>query len=284
MTIAISLKVNDGLVLAADSASTMILQDPATGNTGVSNVYNNANKVYCLHKELPIGAITWGSGSIGPSSIATLAKDFRKLITEEDSYIVDPENYTVEEIAHKFYKFMYVDSYLPIFTTWPQKPALGFMVAGYSAKANMAEEWIIEIENGTGNCQGPKLRRGELETGVTWNGEPEALTRLLCGFGTGLPTILQGCGYLDQQQIIDIITQCRVSLQAPVVIPPMPIQDAIDLAEFLVETTINFSRFIPGPPTVGGPIEIAAITKHEGFKWVRRKHYYNVEYNPNEGR
>jgi hypothetical protein len=49
----------------------------------------------------------------------------------------------------------------------------------------------------------------------------------------------------------------------------MPIQDAIDLARFLVETTIGFIRstvFLP--KSVGGVVEIAAITKHEGFRWV----------------
>lgn len=60
----------------------------------------------------------------------------------------------------------------------------------------------------------------------------------------------------------------------------MPIQDAIDLVEFLVDLTIKYSQFSPGATTVGGPIEIAAITKHEGFKWVRRKHYFTSELNP----
>ena len=27
-----------------------------------------------------------------------------------------------------------------------------------------------------------------------------------------------------------------------------------------------------------GPTELAAITKHEGFKWVARKHYFNAEF------
>jgi len=64
--------------------------------------------------------------------------------------------------------------------------------------------------------------------------------------------------------------------------PAMPIQDAIDLAEFLVRLTTDYERFrlARGAGTVGGPIEIAAITKHEGFKWVRRKHYYSREFNP----
>jgi len=68
-------------------------------------------------------------------------------------------------------------------------------------------------------------------------------------------------------------------LQAPMVFAPMPIQDAIDLARFFVHTAIMFSRFIPGPNVVGGPIEIAAITKHESFKWISRKHYYDKPLN-----
>ena len=43
--------------------------------------------------------------------------------------------------------------------------------------------------------------------------------------------------------------------------------------------TINFSRFTPGAATVGGPVEVAVITKHEGFKWVDRKLYYPRELN-----
>lgn len=69
-------------------------------------------------------------------------------------------------------------------------------------------------------------------------------------------------------------------LEIPLLVPSMPIQDAIQLAEFLVDFVIKFSKFRMGAPTVGGRIEIAAITKHEGFKWVKRKHYYSEEYNP----
>lgn len=40
------------------------------------------------------------------------------------------------------------------------------------------------------------------------------------------------------------------------------------------------------PETIGGAVELAAITKHEGFKWVARKHYYTTEFNreTNHGR
>jgi hypothetical protein len=62
----------------------------------------------------------------------------------------------------------------------------------------------------------------------------------------------------------------------------MPVQDAIDLADFLVETTKRFVRFLPGADTVGGDTDIAVVTKHEGFKWVQRKHFFNTNLNPAE--
>ena len=61
-------------------------------------------------------------------------------------------------------------------------------------------------------------------------------------------------------------------LYATLSAPAMPIQDAIDLARFLVETTIGFVRFaVFLPKSVGGAVQIAAITKHEGFRWVQRR-------------
>lgn len=278
MTIAISMKVNDGVVLAADSASTIMGRDPS-GLTGVMNIYTNANKIFNLRKGLPIGAITWGSGSIGQSSISTLAKDFRDLLTKDEKWKIDPGNYSVEDVANKFKKFIFDENYINEFKDWKEKPALGFMIVGYSSGQPLAEEWKIDIENG--ECKNPYIMRKQHEIGLTWNGEPEAITRLYLGFGTTLPTILKGAG-IEDSKIQNIIDQCTQGLMVPMVLPPMPIQDAIELAKFLVETTIQFSKFAPGAPTVGGPIEIAAITKHEGFKWVQRKHYFNLTLNPKE--
>jgi hypothetical protein len=82
------------------------------------------------------------------------------------------------------------------------------------------------------------------------------------------------------------LLQCQFQhcllLYENVVISAMPVQDAIDLARFLVETTIGFVRFslTMQPKAVGGSVEIAAITKHEGFQWVQRRHFYPASLNP----
>jgi hypothetical protein len=55
MTIAVALKVQDGIVLAADSASTLFGEGVGGAGPGVVNVYNNADKIVNLGKGLPIG-------------------------------------------------------------------------------------------------------------------------------------------------------------------------------------------------------------------------------------
>jgi len=36
----------------------------------------------------------------------------------------------------------------------------------------------------------------------------------------------------------------------------------------------------PERETVGGPIDVAVITKGDGFVWLRRKHYFDPAFNP----
>ena len=282
MTIAISLKVNDGLVLATDSASTLVGRDPA-GNTSVVNIYNSANKIFNLRKGLPIGAITWGAGGIGTASVSTLAKDLRRRFAgqdpQHDEWGINPSSYTIEAVANKLKTFMYDELYVPAFRDWHDKPDIGFIVAGYSSGDTLPEEYQIDITQGV--CEDPRLLRPKADCGVTWSGEPEAIFRLVLGHGTGLPLVLANLG-VRQDQIEPAMGVIHQALQIPFVMPAMPFQDAIDLAEFLVDLTIKFSKFAPGPPTVGGPIEIAAISKHEGFKWIRRKHYYKAKLNPSD--
>ena len=44
------------------------------------------------------------------------------------------------------------------------------------------------------------------------------------------------------------------------------------VARFAVETAAKYAKYGMRPETIGGAVELAAITKHEGFKWVARKH------------
>ena len=217
-------------------------------------------------------------------SISTILKDLRERFTGDDKehsdWKLDPESYSVEDVAKRLKEFIFDELYVGAFKNFPQKPGLGFIVAGYSADAPMADEFQIDIENGV--CNGPRSLRKREESGATWAGEPEALNRLVMGTSARMPGILTNYLRVPQSQVGQVMGLIQGELQVPLVLPAMPLQDAIDLAEFMVYVTIQFSRFSPGAPTVGPPVEIAAISKHEGFRWVKRKYYFGRELNPEE--
>ncbi len=274
LTLALSIKVNDGLVLAADSATTMSQKGP-NGQELIMNIYDNANKVFNLHKKLPIGLITWGLGNIGKSSIETIVKDFRCEITEAGSTAIDVDSYTMEDIARRFYEYIYTNRYVPSGI----KSSMGFVIGGYSKNADSPEEWTIQIDS-NGMCAGPVLAHGVDDSGGMWFGQPEAITRLIRGHSNALGLVLRQAD-LSPEKINEIIELCARNLTSQMIIQSMPIKDAVDLAKFLIETTINYIKYQTNTrQTVGGPIEIAVITKHEGFKWVDRKLYFSDKLNP----
>jgi hypothetical protein len=271
LTLAVTVKVNDGVVIAADSATTITQNNP--DGSQFINVYDNANKIFHLHKKLPVGIITWGNGGLGTSSIGTLIKDFRKILTDG---AIDENNYTIEEISNAFKDFI-LPKYESTYRHHPVNiwPYTGFTIAGYSSNAELPEEWRLSLENG--DCTA-NLLRGQDMTGSAWSGQPEALNRLIKGYSAGLEHVLQISG-IDQPKIQEILTNAQ-TLQAPFVIPSMPIADVIDLCEYYLDLTINYVKYSPGYQTVGGPIEIASITKYEGFKWIKRKLYFKNDLNP----
>ncbi len=285
MSIVINMKVNDGVVLAADSAATFLHGGDGDGQKTVVNVYNHANKIFNLVKGLRVGMITWGTGGIGKSSIETLAKDLRKKLTEE--YCTDDEEepfreHEIGQIAERVFEFMFGARYQDAYGELPDKdkPLLGFVVAGYSSQKTMAEEYVIQMREG--ELMGPEPLRNVEQTGVSWHGQTDAISRLLTGVAPEIQKVLHEDLGVPEDQLTPAYQVLRNRLTVPLVPAAMPIQDAIDLARFLVDVTINYHRFLPGAPVVGGPIEIAAITKHEGFKWVERKHYYTQELNPED--
>jgi hypothetical protein len=52
------------------------------------------------------------------------------------------------------------------------------------------------------------------------------------------------------------------------------------MAESLVNLTKFKRRISTERETVGGPIDVAVITKGDGFVWMKRKHYFDAGLNP----
>jgi len=52
------------------------------------------------------------------------------------------------------------------------------------------------------------------------------------------------------------------------------------MAETLVNLTSFKQKISDELETVGGPIDVAVISKGEGFVWIKRKYYFEKEINP----
>jgi hypothetical protein len=262
LTIIVSVKINDGIVMAADSAGTM----PS------GQIYAHANKITNLCEGLPLGAMSTGAGGIGNESVETLLKDLRHRFAGSDpafaEWRLDPANYTVEGVATRLRTFLFEEKVL----SCPEPTNLQTRICGYSAGRSLAEVWEVGIAGGS--CPPPRQIMGETGFGVSWDGQYEALNRLILGVGFDIGAALAKHG-LAPDEAASLQQKLVGELYATLSAPAMPIQDAIDLARFLVETTIGFVRFaVFMPKTVGGAVEIAAITKHEGFQWVQRKSFH----------
>ena len=258
MTVCVAIKVHDGIVFAADSAVSM----SAAGSPTVVNVWQHGLKVFNLHRELPIMAMSAGMGNFGSASVSYLAKDLRLQLTA--NLQGGTNNYTIKDVAD-FASQYFQAEYAKIIPP-PANPSLfEFWIGGYSSGARHGEIWKVEIDNGQPlpPYQSHDPNRGEYT--ILWGGQIQAICRLLLGCD---PQLAQ---FIPQPDLL--------KAQTPLVDSFMPIQDAINLADFLVDMTKRYVAFMPGADTVGGDTDIATVTRHEGFKWVRRKHYYSQHLN-----
>jgi hypothetical protein len=69
---------------------------------------------------------------------------------------------------------------------------------------------------------------------------------------------------------------------APVInaVAALPKDELAAMAESLVNLTSFKRRVSMAPETVGGPIDVAFISKGDGFVWVKRKQYFPPDLNP----
>lgn len=63
------------------------------------------------------------------------------------------------------------------------------------------------------------------------------------------------------------------------VVDGLPKDELAAMAESLINLTSFKRRVSMQAETVGGPIDVAVISKGDGFVWIKRKHYFEGELN-----
>lgn len=93
-------------------------------------------------------------------------------------------------------------------------------------------------------------------------------------------------GNIDVNSLISEFTQEFNGIQRKLHIMPLMAsvaslskEDLAELAESLIYLTYLKRRMSGSEESVGGPIDVAIITKGDGFIWIKRKHYFDIKLN-----
>ena len=100
-------------------------------------------------------------------------------------------------------------------------------------------------------------------------------TTIAQGFGAMCDIILEGVR--EAERIYKVEKHMMPTFAA---IGSLPKEDLASLAESLVSLTSLKRKVTSELETVGGPVDVALITKGDGFVWIKRKHYFKPELNP----
>jgi hypothetical protein len=252
MTLIVSLRVPDGVVIAGDSLQTvrgslqMELKQhpvdvPGHGQVKVdlklpalefsTSTYSYAQKIFPFKKKFGMGA--FGSGIINQRTIYNHIRNLERTISEDLDLMAVAEkikDYFWNEFQEDLKKQEKLEELekLPDATT-----VFGMQIIGYKAQSDYSGH-TIQVTIG----KEPAIQEfGGI--GCTVSGETN-VTRLLWQLGNA------NYGAFS-------------------------LQDAVDYAEFLINTTATHQRFANMIPTVGGFIDVALLTNYNDFRWIRCK-------------
>lgn len=253
MSLVVSLRIADGLVLAADSLSTVHGRMSVAADLKVkcpkcnkemelkdikmppiptaSSTRSFAQKIFPFGEKF--GVASWGMSILNRKTIYFHMKEL-----EEKSKNTKFDS--VNELAQQLKRYFSGEIEKQI-KDLKQAPdsfyALGFQIVGYDKELTGKT-----IEVNIGKKSRIRIHEG---IGCTVSGDIKVVVQLW-GLGEQIPA--QRTNYHS-----------------------FSLQDAIDYAEFLINTTTTYQRFANILPTVGGEVDIALITPFRKFAWIKSK-------------
>lgn len=226
MSLIVSVKVQEGIVMAADSRVSMQIRkgDDLQSLSGIRHYSDHFTKVFAA----PNGA--------GISFCGEMAIENGNLNLFVERFIKEKidENTEVEAVAPMLLSYM---------LALPKIPATIFHVCGYVN----GEPCLWRVFPKRDSVE--KLE----DKPLIWDGEGDILARLLSPVNM---RVERGCG--------------PALPDYPVALNLFSLQDAVDFADYAINTTVDAMRFQLRPKTVGGPVDILVI-KPEETLWIRKK-------------
>lgn len=258
MSLAVVIKAPSGLVLAADSRVTLGVTNQATSESFPVH-YDNATKLLRFNPPNSfVAAATYGQAVI-PGHDRT-AENF---LPEFEAGMGD-KRLSVGAFGKRFSDF-YAEQWKDVKEY--KGPPMLFVMAGYDEGAPYGRVFQFSLP------QQPKPRETwpkSGEFGIVWGGQMETVDRMVKGWRLGLPErIAERLGLSDEQKakIMEVLgeEQTIFPLQA------MGLQDCVDLAILLIQSTISLQRLAVTLRGVGGPVDVVTITRTDGLRGVQLK-------------
>jgi len=262
MSLGVVVKGTEGVVLAADSRVTLQAQRLGHPHPLPIN-FDNASKLLSFTKPHTfVGAVTYGAAIIGKRTAHSFMPEF-----ERDHLADESKRLKIGTYANKLSEFFlkrWQESTPPDYSG----PDMTFIVAGYDEGEAYGNVFLFGIPS-----QPEPLPRndGKNEFGMTWGGQLEIASRLIQGFDPALIPIIKGRLKLNDQQLRDLVDDLRKNLEFPIPYDILPLQDCVDLAIFMIRTTIAAQHLGVGLRGVGGPIEVAIITRTKEIGFLQKK-------------
>ena len=251
MSLVVAVKGTEGLVLAADSRVTLPSQ------SGLPSSFDNATKLLTL--ETPhnwIGAVTCGIATIGGRTPHSLMPEFELSL--------EKNRLSVREYAARLSAF-FQDRWI----SSGQERNIGnseFFVGGYDEDEPYGALYYFA----TPNFPTP-IEYNSIGFGLIYGGQDNIVDRIIDGYDRQLLLELQQFFSLSNEQIESFRAHLISQVAHRIPYEILALQDCVDLATYLIRTTIKAQSLATDYRGVGGPIDVAKITRTDGFSWIQRK-------------
>lgn len=271
MSVGIAIKGSEGIILAADSRVTIESRMPGPDPGQIiisSSTFDSATKILHVAEQHHIGVVTYGLGALGDTSPRTV----QSLLPEFEANLAktEPKRMHVKRFAEVLGAF-FSDQWQQIMpANTPPGNDLIFLVGGFDEGETYGRVFEVRIPSASDPVE---WAWGEPNFGMVWGGQTTYIERLILGLDRAAVGFqVQQLLKQNNEQVAQFLQLLGQAAQAPISFQFLPLQDCIDLAVFLIKSTIQMQSFTTmGPRGVGGPVDVAVITRTEGFRMVQAK-------------
>jgi hypothetical protein len=267
MSLGIAFKGPEGIVLAADSRVTLMaqMQQPNLPTPMLLPAsYDNATKLLRIKGQDYVGAVTYGAGVIGrtePRTAHSFIPEF-----EQELISVNVGRLSTEDFATRLGEFFLARWNAGGMGQVQPGEDMFFLIGGYDVGSAYGRVFEVAIPNRPAAVE---YNAGTF--GVTWGGQTEFTERLLNGYDRSLGGHIQQFLTLDDTRRDALIDDLKPKLAVAIPYQFLPLQDCVSLAIFIIRTTITLQTWQVGVRGVGGSIDLATITRTEGFNYIQQK-------------